>query len=250
MNTFLSLFKKEVRSCFLSPIAFVVMFFFWILTGGNFILLLYQLANGESLTMATQWMFGGPLISFSLPVIVPLITMRLFAEERKLGTLEALLTTPAKVHELVLAKFCGALVFYMALWLPVFAYASFQSGMNPSETLAFPDLGALRAGAFGVLLVGSFYISVGLFLSSLTSNQIVAAIAGFAILFGAFLAGAYLAYTAPSASWRTIGQFFSASAHMMDFSRGVVDSRIVVLYLSFTAWFLFVAVKAVETKRT
>jgi ABC-2 type transport system permease protein len=250
MSTFLSLFKKEVRTCFLSPIAFVVMFFFWILTGGNFILLLNQLANGDSLTMATQWMFGGPLISFSLPVIIPLITMRLFAEERKLGTLEALLTTSVKIHELVLAKFFGALVFYVVLWLPVFAYAHFQDTMNPSATLAFPDLGALRAGAVGVLLVGSLYIAIGLLMSSLTSNQIVAAISGFAILFGAFLGGAYLAYTAPSASVRTVGQFFSSSAHMLDFSRGVVDSRIVVLYLSFTAWFLFVAVKAVETKRT
>lgn len=250
MSTFLSLFKKEVRTCFLSPIAFVVMFFFWVLTGGNFVLLLYQMANGDSLTMAMQWMFGGPLICFSLPVIVPLITMRLFAEERKLGTLEALLTTPIKVPELVLAKFFGALVFYSVLWLPVFAYAHFQSGMNPSATLAFPDVGALRAGAVGVMLVGALYIAVGLLMSSLTSNQIVAAIAGFAVLFVAFLAGAYLAYTAPSASVRTVGQFFSSSAHMLDFARGVVDSRIVVLYLSFTAWFLFVAVKAVEAKRT
>jgi len=248
--TFLCLLRKELRTCFLSPIAFVVMFFFWVLTGGNFILLVYQLANGESLTMATQWMFGGPLVSFSLPMVVPLITMRLFAEERKLGTLEALLTTPVKVPELVLAKFAGALAFYVVLWLPVFVYAYIQSRLCPAAGLAFPDIGALCAGGFGILIVGGLYISVGLFMSSLTSNQIVAAIAGFAVLFGAFLAGAYMAYTAPNPSARILGQYFSSSAHMLDFARGVVDSRTVVLYLSGTAWILYAVTRVIESKRT
>jgi len=248
--TFWSLLKKELQTCFLSPIAFVVMFFFWVLTGGNFVLLLYQLANGESLTMATQWLFGGPLISFSLPVVVPLITMRLFAEERKLGTLEALLTTPLKVSELVLAKFLGAMGFYLVLWLPIFVYAYIQSQLCPATGIAFPDIGALQAGAIGVLLVGAFYVAIGLLMSSLTANQIIAAIAGFALLFGGFLAGAYMAYTAPNPNMRIVGQFFSSSAHMLDFSRGVVDSRIVVLYLSTTAWVLFAATRVVESKRT
>ena len=111
MRTFFSLFKKEVQTCFLSPIAYVVLFFFWVLSGLNFWWLLVQLADGEPLTTATQQIFGG-LISFSLLVIVPLITMRLFAEEHKLGTLESLLNTPLTAVDLVLAKFTGALVFY------------------------------------------------------------------------------------------------------------------------------------------
>ncbi|MCK5834090.1 ABC transporter permease [bacterium] len=249
MNRFFSLLKKELRTCFFSPIAFVVMFFFWVLTGGNFMLLLYQLANGEPLTMATQWMFGGPLVSFSLPVVVPLITMRLFAEERKLGTLEALLTTSLRVPELVIAKFLGALVFYTVLWLPIFAYAYIQSRLSPMGNLPFPDVGALQAGALGVMLVGAFYISIGLLMSSLTSNQIVAAIAGFAILFGTFLMGAYMAYTAASPSARIVGQYFSSSAHMLDFARGIVDSRTVVLYLSCTIWVLFASIRVVEFNR-
>ena len=248
MSTFLSLFKKELRSCFLSPIAFVVMFFFWVLTGGNFVWLLYQLANGESLTVAAQWMFGGPMV-FSLPVVVPLITMRLFAEERKLGTLETLLTTSVRVSELVLSKFFGALVFYAVLWLPTLAYAYMQSRLNPAVGQAFPDTGALLAGAIGVLTVGALYVAVGLFMSSLTSNQIVAAIAGFAVLFGAFLTGAYMAYTAPSEVTRNLGQYLSSYAHMLDFARGIVDSRIMALYLSFTAWILYASVRVVETRR-
>ena len=250
MNTFLSLFKKEVSSCFYSPVAYVVMFFFWVLTGSNFIWMIRQLANGESLTIATQLMFSGPLLTFTLPAIIPLITMRLFAEERKLGTLEALLTTSAKVPELVLSKFAGALLFYMVLWLPVLVYTYIQGNVCPVEGIAFPDLGGLRAGAFGVLLVGSLYIAIGLFMSSLTSNQIVAAIAGFAILFGGTLGLTIMAYSSPNPSMRVIGQFFSPFAHMWDFARGIVDSRAVVLYISYTAWFLFASVKVVESKRS
>lgn len=249
MRTFLSLFKKEVQTCFLSPIAFVVMFFFWVLTGLNFWWLLRQLADGEPLTTATQQMFGG-LISFSLLVIVPLITMRLFAEERKLGTLESLLTTPLTSVELVLAKFSGALVFYAVLWIPVVAYILIQKDLSPVETLQFPDYGAMRVGFFGIMLVGGFYLSVGLLMSSLTSNQIVAAISGFSLLVVMFFSTVFLAYTSASPEARIVGQYFSSFAHMMDFSRGIVDGRTVVLYLSTTVWVLFASVRVIESKRT
>jgi len=249
MTTFLSLFKKEVQTCFLSPIAFVVMFFFWVLTGLNFWWLLVQLADGESLTMAQQQMFGG-LIGFSLLVIVPLITMRLFAEERKLGTLESLLTTPLTSVELVAAKFAGSLVFYTVLWLPVVAYTLIQQHLSPVEAFQFPDLGAMRSGFLGIMLVGGLYIAIGLFMSSLTSNQIVAAISGFALLSVLFFSMLFMAYTSPNPSARIVGQYFSSYAHLLDFSRGIVDGRTVVLCLSGTVWFLFFAVKVVESKRT
>ncbi len=249
MRTFFSLFKKEVQTCFLSPIAYVVMFFFWVLTGLNFWWLLKQLADGEPLTTATQQTFGG-LISFSLLVIVPLITMRLFAEERKLGTLESLLTTPLTAVDLVLAKFSGALVFYAVLWLPVVAYMVILNKLSPAEALQFPDFGAMRAGFLGIMLVGSLYIAIGLFMSSLTSNQIVAAISGFALLAVLFTSMLFLAYTSTSPGGRIVGQYFSSFAHMLDFSRGIVDGRTVVLYLSTTAWVLFISIRVVESKRT
>ncbi len=247
MSTFWCLFKKEVRTCFLSPIAFVVLFFFWVLSGLNFWWLLVQLADGESLTMAVQQVFGG-LISFSLLIVVPLITMRLFAEERKLGTLESLLTTPLTAPQLVAAKFAGALVFYAVLWLPVLVYATIQQKLGPPE-VHFPDLGAMRAGMLGVMLVGGLYVAIGLFMSSLTSNQIVAAISGFALLSVLFFSTLFMAYTAPNPDVRIVGQYLSPYAHLIDFSRGIVDGRIVVLYLTYTAWFLFAATKVVESKR-
>ncbi len=248
MSTFFSLFKKELHTCFLSPIAFVVLFFFWVLTGLNFWWLLVQLADGESLTMATQQTFGG-LISFSLLVVVPLVTMRLFSEERKLGTLESLLTTPLTAVELVAAKFAGSLVFYLVLWLPVVAYALIQQHLGPEEVVQFPDFGAMRSGFLGVVLVGGLYLSIGLLMSSLTSNQIVAAISGFALLSIFFFSTLFMAYTSPNPSARIAGQYLSPFAHLLDFSRGMMDSRTIVLYLSYTAWFLFSAVKVVESKR-
>lgn len=249
MNVFLSLLKKELRTNFYSPIAYVVMFFFWALTGGNFIWLLWQLSTGESVTVATQFMFGGPMLTFAIPVIIPLITMRLFAEERKLGTLEALLTTSVRVPELVLAKFFGAWIFYMALWVPVLVYAFIQKQLVPPEVLGFPDVGAMRAGFLGVMLIGGVYISVGLLLSSLTSNQIVAAIGGFALLFGSALVFTIMAYSAQNENMRTVGLFFSPFAHTMDFARGSVDSSVVMTYVAYMAWYLFIAVKVVESKR-
>ncbi len=246
MTTFLSVFKRELHTCFLSPIAFVVIFLFWVLIGLNFWWLLYQLADGESLTKATPQIFGG-LISFVLLVIVPLITMRLFAEERKLGTLEALLTTPLTATGLVLAKFASTLVFYAVLWLPVVAYTIIQQKLSPTDQ--FPDVGALHAGFFGIMLVGGLYISIGLFMSSLTSNQIVAAFSGSALLSVLFFSLLFMGYMASNPNVRIVGQYFSSFTHLLDFSRGVVDSRMVMLYLSTTAWVLFAAVRVVESKR-
>ena len=193
-------------------------------------------------------MFGG-LISFSLLIMVPLITMRLFAEERKLGTLESLLTTPLTAAQLVAAKFAGALVFYAVLWIPAVAYAAIQQKLAPVE-VQFPDFGAMRAGLLGVMLVGGLYVAIGLLMSSLASNQIVAAISGFALLSAFFFSTLFMAYTAPNPDVRIVGQYLSPYAHLLDFSRGIVDGRIVVLYLSYTALFLFAATRVVETKRS
>jgi ABC-2 type transport system permease protein len=249
MGVFISLLKKELRTCFYSPIAYVVMFFFWALTGGNFIWLLSQLAHGESLTIATQLMFSGPILMFALPFVVPLITMRLFSEERKIGTLEALLTTSVRVPQLVLAKFAGAFIFYGILLLPSLVYVIFLGHLTPPEVVGFPDYGALKSGLCGTMLVGSLYISIGIFMSSLTSNQIVAAIGGFAIIFGSLMGMMYLAYTAQNPAVRIVSQYYSSFAHMMDFARGVMDSRVVVMYVTHAAWFLFAAIRVVESRR-
>ena len=196
--------------------------------------------------MVSQWMFGGPIMCFCLPAVIPIITMRLFAEERKLGTLETLLTTRVRSVEVVMAKYAATMVFYLVLWLPVLVYAHILHKLGPANV---PDTGAMGAGALGVLLVGSLYISVGMLMSSLTSNQIVAVILSFTVLSGVFSAGLYMAYMAQSPSIRAVGMWFSTLAHMLDFSRGIVDSRPIVFYLSLTAYFLFATIMTIEKRR-
>jgi ABC-2 type transport system permease protein len=246
---FLSLLKKELRTCFLSPIAYVVMFFFWIFSGGAFVWVLYQMAEGKTLTFATNGIFAGLVLNLAVPFFVPLITMRLFAEEQKLGTLESLLTTSVRVPELVLAKFSAALVFYAVLWLPALVYVGILIRYCPADVLGFPDAGALWTAGFGVILVGGLYIAVGLCMSTLTSNQIVAAISSLTILFGSSLVLAFMASNAQAGAVRIIGQYYSSMVHMMDFSRGILDSSIIVMYLCNTAWFLFVSTRVIACRR-
>ena len=247
MSEFWSLFKRELRTCFFSPVAFIVMFFFWVLTGGNFFWMIWQLSSGESLTVAMQMMFGGPVLTFGLPFIIPLITMRLVAEERKLGTMEALLTTPLRIPYLVLAKYAGAMVFYLVLWLPVFVYA-YEASLLPGIG-AFPDSGALVTGFLGVVLVGCLYVAIGLLMSCLSSNQIVAAIGSFALLFGSSLTLTLLAYSSHHPLVRLVSSYYSSFAHMMDCSRGILDSRIVLIYVCNSIWVLFLSIKVIELKR-
>jgi len=119
----------------------------------------------------------------------------------------------------------------------------------PSYVAEFPDRGAMFGGILGVLLVGGLYVSVGLCMSTLTSNQIVAAISSIALLFGATLVLAFMASNSQSMAVRIVGQYYSSFVHMMDFARGVVDSRMVLMYVSNTAWFLFASTKVVESRR-
>ena len=133
---------------------------------------------------------------------------------------------------------------------PVVAYTIIQQELSPAEAVQFPDYGALHSGFLGVVIVGGLYIAIGLLMSSLTSNQIVAAISGFALLSVLFFSTLFMAYTAPNPAIRIVGQYLSPYAHLLDFSRGMVDSRTIILYLSYTAWFLFAAVKVIESKRT
>lgn len=248
-RVFRCLLKRELRSLFYTPLAYAILFFFWILSGLNFYWLLRQLADGERMLIALQLLFNGPLITFSLPVVVPLITMRLIAEERRLGTMEVVLTTSVTEREWVLVKFTGALIFYVLLWLPTILHCFVLGWLCGEQGVVFPDWGVIGAAFVGVVLVGLFYTAVGLFMSALTANQVVAAIGGFSVLFGSLIAFMFMGYNTQSDMLRSFGQFFSTFAHMLEFSRGVVDSRMVVFYVGQTVWLLYASITVLEWKR-
>lgn len=244
MKVFWCLLKREVSSYFLSPIAYVMMFSFMLLTGLSFWRLADMLAFGDSLQMARQWFFGSPVLWFSMPVVIPLLTMRSFAEEKRMGTIETLMTAPVTDVAVVMAKFSGALLFFALMWLPSLGYIFVMQKMLPH--VAFLDVGVVVSGALGMLLVGAFYVSVGLLTSSLTSNQVVAAIFSFVVLCMMFFAGLFTAYSSSNEALRDLGSFFCSYLHVLDFSRGIVDSRPVALYLSLTALMLFATVRTVQ----
>lgn len=247
MNGFRCLLKKELASCFLSPIAYVMMFCFLVLTGLSFWKLAAMLADGDSLITARQWFFGSPILWFSMPVIVPLLTMRSFAEEKRSGTLETLMTAPVTETAVVLAKFFGALLFFAVMWLPAGAYLYMLHRLDPAGLLLDP--GVILSGAFGMLLISAAYIALGILLSALSPSQIVAAIFTFAIISVSFFTTIYAAFATQNPVLRGTGEFFCSYTHILDFSRGVIDSRPVVLYVTVCALLLFTATRVLQLRK-
>jgi len=246
MGVFFTLWRKELGAYFLSPIAYVVTIFFLVITGFSFWLLATVLAEGPGGVTVLQALFDSLFFWIGLLIVVPVITMRAFAEEKRSGTIEVLMTAPVRDSSVVLAKFAGAVTFYGLMWLPTVAYAFVLRHFSP---LTAPvDFGPLLGGYLGAALVGTLYISVGLFASACTSNQIIAAITGFA-LFGVYFFGGLFAYVAKSDQVKDIATYLAAMVHMSDFARGLIDSRPIVLYLSITAFMLFLTVKVVESRK-
>src|SRR6202011_5466076 len=177
MRKFYTLLSREVRSYFYSPIAYIVLVFFLLVSGVDFyfqISFMNQRAVGYSVQEA---FFNNVFFWLPFILIFPLITMRLFAEEFKLGTIEPLMTAPVRDLQVVLAKFVGALVFYIALWLPTLLYfAIFQ---KITQQPAANSTGAYWGSYLMLLLLGMFYLSIGCLASVVTKNQIVAAIISF-----------------------------------------------------------------------
>lgn len=246
MRALRTLWGKELSAYFLSPIAYVMMVFFLIVMGFSFWLLVDVMAQGPAGPAAMRQLFSSIFFWIAMLIVVPVLTMRLFAEEKRSGTIETLMTAPVTDVEVVLAKYLGALSFLCVVWMPTLAYAFILRAFSP---LTAPvDLGPMLGGYVGTLLVGAQYVAIGLFCSSLTRNQIVSAIACFALICVSFFAG-FLAFIAQNEGVRDLGAYVSSVSHMLDFSRGAVDTRPFVFYLSTAALVLFATVKVVESRK-
>ena len=225
---------KEFKSYLSSPMAYVVTGIFLVLTGFFF---------GISPSTYMQTSINGFLQAsvILLLLFAPLLTMRLLAEERKMGTLELLLTAPVRDSEVILGKFLGSMGILTVMLALTLYY--------PILLILFgdPDIGPIVTGYMGLLLLGYTALAVGLFTSSLTSNQIVAAVVAIGILLALYLIGTAASFL-PQALGEVIG-YFSLSFYFPDFMRGVIDTRGIVYYLSITALFLFLAIRSLENSR-
>ena len=246
MRCFMPLWRRELSAYFLSPMAYVVTIFFLVVMGFSFWLLASILAQGEGGVTVMKELFGSVFFWLAVLVVSPLLTMRLLAEEKRSGALEALMTAPVTDTEVVLAKYMGALSFYIAMWAPTLLYAYILRHF--SSAAAPIDFGPVMSGYLGSLLIGAFYLSVGLFCSSLTRNQIVAAMMCFALLSVAFFAG-FLPYVSRHFVVQEISGYLSSVTHMLDFSRGAVDTRPIVFCVTISALMLFATIKVMESRK-
>jgi ABC-2 type transport system permease protein len=248
MRPFSILFQKELRSFFLSPMAWVVMALFTFLNGWLFVSMVRAMqmqASPRSLIhnlFSSGWFWMGYLILF------PLITMRLFAEERKMGTIEGLLTAPVRTSEVVLAKYAAAVAAYLVLIIPVFLFFPLF-GLITGEVAAFQG-GAVIGSALGLFLLGGFHVAIGTLASSLTSNPLIAAMLTFVFVMLHYFLGFLQNFgLVPGSVWAEAMAYFSTQEHMNVLTAGLVDSRPVVYYLSFSAVLLSLTHHVLESRK-
>lgn len=249
MRVFSCLFKKELKSFFYSPTAYIALFIFWLLSGLNFYWVLMQLSEGERAISVIQLLFCGPLIIFSLPVIVPLITMRLFSEEMKTGTIELLYTSPINTYSIILSKFLSSLIVYLFLWIPIIIQIFLLDALYKDSSINIINFGIIFSSFIGIFFIGIFYVSVGLFFSAFFDNQVISSIFSFGLLFSGLLIFMFLGINTSDMAVRSTGKYFSTFDHLYNFSRGVIDSRVLVFYLSHCIWFLFNSLNVLDWKR-
>jgi len=228
----LAIASKEIRGYFTSPIAYVVTAVFLVVTGYFFAadLLNRQMANLRG--------FLSPG-SFVLILVAPLLTMRLFAEEQKMGTLELLLTNPVRDIEVVLGKYLASLV-TLAVMLALTLYYPILLSI-----FGDPDAGPIATGYLGMFLLGAAIMAVGLLASSVTANQIVAAVLGLGILILLWVMGSLNMTGAVG----KVLEYLSLPGHFSDFTFGVIDTRNVIYYLSVAAAFVFLTARSLEMRR-
>lgn len=237
MNNIAAIFKKEFRSYFNSPIAYIFITFFlalsaWFFFRGFFII---SQANMRGFFTVMPWLYL---------FFVPAVTMKLWAEERKLGTIEILMTLPIKDYEVVLGKYLASfallgVTILLSLSLPI-AVAS----------LGDPDGGPIVGGYIGLLLMGAAYLSIGLFASTLTENQIVSFIVGIGLCFILLIIGEDIVLFNIGSAWlASLFSYLGLGTHFSSLLRGVLDSRDLIYYFSLIGFFLYLSTLRVQMQK-
>jgi ABC-2 type transport system permease protein len=237
--------RRELIAYFSSPLAYIVMTAFLLMQGYIFYLIVSFLNNPQTPAMTPLRLFFGGTIFFWLFLlfVVPVITMRLIAEERRSGTIEVLLTSPVTEAQVVVGKFAAAMAFYIALWLPTVLYVVV---LNRHSDI---DLGPVLSGYLGILLLGFLFLSVGTLASTFTDNQLIAAIIAFAAMIALFSLGLVDQLLISSSPIKSALAQMNLWTQMDDFAKGIVDTRHVVYQLSAGVLFLFMATKSLEVKK-
>ncbi len=250
MRNILAIADKELRSYFSSPIAYIIIGFFLLPFGVFFYLYLAAFVK-QSMEQAQ---FGGAVninqnviryvlqnASVIILFIMPMITMRTYSEEKRSGTIELLLTSPVTDVEIIVGKFLGALGLYVALLAVTLPH------MGILFVYGSPEWRPLVAGYLGLLLMGGAFVSLGLLISSTTNNQIVAGIVTFVVFLLLWIVGWFADTAGPTIG--PITSWLSITEHFDDFSKGIIDTKHVLYYLTLITFGLFLTAKSVDTER-
>ena len=227
--------RRETKAYFTMPSAYVVGAMFLILTGVFFVFDIDQPFAEAGVRGLIDW------ASFFLIFLAPLLTMRLLAEEQKLGTLELLLTSPVREWEVVLGKYIASLIMLLAILAVTSYYVILM------YIFGTPDSGPVLSAYMGLILYGAAALSIGLLGSSLSSNQIVAAVVGTAVLlFFSFINRVSAVIEGAPASFLDA---LSMESRLADFTRGIIDTSHVIYFVSLIAIFVFITIRALDTRR-
>jgi len=250
MNNVIAIAHKELKSYFSTPIAYIIIGFFLLPFGVFFYLYLREFLK-QSMGAGQ---FGGALninqqviryvlqnASVIILFIMPMITMRTYSEEKRSGTIELLLTSPVTDAEIILGKFLGALGLYVVMLAVTLVY------MAILFIYGNPEWKPLLAAYLGLLLMGGAFIALGLMISSTTNNQIVAGVISFVVFLLLWIVGWFGdsagPWMGPLTSWLSITEHFD------DFSKGIIDTKHVLYYVSLITFGLFLTAKSVDTER-
>jgi len=256
MKNFFFILTKEMKSYFNSPVAFVVATIFSVLAGYQFYVIFAkfsQLSFEAQTNPAVASQFGAlnvtemvirpffNVVSTVMLIMLPMLTMRVFAEEWKAGTMELLLTFPVRDEEAIMGKFAGCMGIFTLMLLLSFPSVALVGYYGD------PEWEVVITGYMGLFLMGGAFVSMGLFMSSLTENQVIAAALSFAALLILFMLG----YTSGlvGENLGKVLEYVSITFHFQKFAKGVIDTSDIIYYILFTALFLFLSMRSVESKR-
>ena len=252
MRNIIAIAQRELKSYFSSPIAYIVIGF-WALLYGYFFIAILQFFVRQSMQMSQ---FGGPQsmnvnqqlvrpllqnVTILDLFLLPMVTMRTYAEEKRSGTIELLLTSPVSDFEIIMGKFLGA----MALYTVMLAVTLLHIGLL--FIYGHPEWKPIVTAYIGLWLLGGCFISLGLLISSMTKNQIVAGMVTFAIFLMFWVITWIGSFSGPT--FDKLTQYLSIIDHLDDFNKGVLDTSHLIYYLSFITFGLFLTAKAVDTER-
>jgi gliding motility-associated transport system permease protein len=255
MRNVLAIAQKELKAYFSSPVGWVIMGV-WALLYGYFFIAILQFFVRQSMQMNQFGMQGPqamnvnqqlirPLVAQNLPILVlfllPAVTMRTYSEEKRSGTIELLLTSPLTDMEIILGKFLGAMAFYGSLLAVTLIHVAILF------VYGHPEWKPIVTVYLGLLLLGGCFVSIGLFISSLTKNQIVAFVATFGVFLMLWVITWIGSFSGPAVDKLT--QYLSIIDHFDDFGKGVLDTSHLIYYVSFITFGLFLTAKSVDSKR-